>query len=118
MFCRISEMRERITIIYFPTTQNQRGDIVQGEEITRCTVWAKVYPLTAKTIDDTPERDNKINYRVIIRYRTDILPDDEIIWRGRRLKMLSPPYDYEGRRKFLNIDCAEVIEDGRFQKSL
>ena len=83
----IADLSERISIVYFPTSQNKYGDIVKGDEIVRCTVWAKVYPLTAKISDDTPERDNKINYRVTIRHRTDILPDDEIVWRGRRLKM-------------------------------
>lgn len=109
----IADLSERISIVYFPTTKNKYGDIVQGEKIIRCTVWAKVYPLTAKINEETPERTNNINYRVIIRHRQDILPDDEIEWRGRRLKMLSPPYDYEGKRKFLNIECAEVKEDGR-----
>lgn len=108
----IADLSERISIAYFPTSQNQYGDIVQGEEIIRCTVWAKVFPLTAKINDETPERKNVINYRVTIRRRTDILPDDIIIWRGRRLKLLSPPYPFEGKRKFICMDCAEVIEDG------
>ena len=111
----IADLSERISIVYFPTTKNKYGDIVQGEKITRCTVWAKVYPLTAKIAEGTLERTNNINYRVIIRHRQDILPDDEIEWRGRRLKMLSPPYDYEGKRKFMNMEWAEVVEDGKTQ---
>ena len=112
MHVSIADLSERISIVYFPTTQNQYGDIVQGEEITRCIVWAKVYPLIAKINDETPERINVINYRVTIRHRTDILPNDEILWRGRRLKMLSPPFPFEGKKKFVCMDCAEVIEDG------
>ena len=111
--CLIADLSERISIVYFPTDKNQYGDLVKGEENLRCTVWAKVYPLTAKISDNTPERTNNINYRVIIRHRADILPDDEIVWRRRRLKMLSPPYDYEGKRKYLTMECAEVVEDGK-----
>lgn len=113
MKSNIAGLSERISFIYFSTAQNKFGDIVKGEEITRCTVWAKICPITTKTNDVIPERTNNISYRVITRYRKDILPDDEILWRGRRLKMLSPPYDFEGQRKFLNIDCVEVVEDGK-----
>lgn len=114
----IADLSERIAIVYFKTIRNEYGDIAKVEENQRCTVWAKIYPLTAKSNDNTPENTNNISYRVTIRYRADILPDDEIVWRRRRLKMLSPPYDFEGKRKFLSMECAEVIEDGKAQESL
>lgn len=109
----IADLSERISVVYFPVTKNKFGDLVKGEEVTRCAVWAKVYPLTARINDDTPERKNLISYRVTIRYRTDILPDDEIVWRGRRLKISSPPYFLDGKKIFICMDCAEVIADGK-----
>lgn len=114
----IADLSERIILIRYDTTRNEYGDIVKVEEIQRCEVWAKIYPLTARINDATPESASRITYRVTIRYRTDILPDDEILWRGRHLKLLSPPYPFEGKRKFICMDCAEVIGDGRAKESL
>ena len=108
----IADLNERIQIVYCNTERNERGDIINLQEIERCRIWAKVYALTAKISDDTPERTNKINYRVTVRHREDIKPDDEIVWRGRRLKLLSPPYCLDGKRIFTAMECEEVIADG------
>lgn len=112
----IADLNERIQIVYFETKRNERGDIINVQEIERCRTWAKVYALTAKNVDATPERANKITYRVTIRHRDDIKPDDEIVWRNRRLKLISPPYDVEGKRIFSAIECEEVVEDGTTQQ--
>ncbi len=108
----VDELSERISVIYYETERNNRGDIIKREENVRCMVWAKVLPLTGKIEDTTPERINTVTYRITIRYRTDILPDDEIIWRGRRLKITTAPYDLENRRTWLQFECMEVIKDG------
>lgn len=108
----IGELSERISVRYFETERNERGDILKVEEKERCRVWAKIYPLTAKNTETAPEQTNRISYRVTIRRRKDILPDDEILWRGRRLKMLSPPYDLNGEKVFTAFECEEVIENG------
>ena len=107
----VDDLTERISVIYFVTERNERGDILNVVEIERCRVWAKILPVTARITDGTPERVNTINYRVTIRYRTDIKPDDEIIWRGKRLKLLTPPFDAESRKIYTVMDCEEVIED-------
>ena len=101
----IADLSERISIIGFITKRNERGDVINLVEFERCRIWAKVYALTAKINDTTPERTNKINYRVTIR-------DDEIVWRERRLKLLSPPYDLNGERIFTAMECEEVVSDG------
>lgn len=106
------DLSERISIVYFETTRNSKGDIVKGNEITRCTVWAKVLPLAGKINDVTPQRENEITYRITIRYRTDIKPDDEIVWRGRRLVITTPPFDLENRHIWTTFDVEEVIKDG------
>ena len=108
----VDDLSERISIRNFITQRDTRGDRLNVVEFERCKVWAKIFPLSARTTDGTPERTNKITYRVTIRYRTDILPDDEIVWRKKRLKLLTPPYDAESRKIFTIMDCEEVIPDG------
>ena len=108
----IADLNERIQLIFFDTERNERGDIITVREVTRCRVWAKVFASTAKITDDTPAHSNTVTYRVTIRHRDDILPDDEIIWRERRLKLISPPFNLDGKRIFTAMDCEEVIADG------
>lgn len=107
----IADLNERISVRYFETERNERGDILNDNEVERCRTWANIYPLTAKISEGTPERTNTITYRVAIRQRNDIKPDDEILWRGRRLRLKSPPYSFGGGREFTAFECEEVIED-------
>ncbi len=109
----VDDLSERISVVYFETSRNARGDIVKGAENVRCMVWAKVLPLTGRIEDTAPERLNSVTYRVTIRYRTDILPDDEILWRGRRFRLTTPPIDLESRHIWTQFDMSEVIPDGK-----
>lgn len=108
----LDDLTERISVVYFEATRDERGDIVRGAENVRCMIWAKVLPLNGKINEAAPERLNTVTYRVTIRYRVDIKPDDEILWRGRRFKITAPPIDVESRHIWTSFDCEEVIEDG------
>ena len=109
----VDDLTERISIVYPAKSRNSRGDIIKGVETVRCNVWAKVLPLGAKRyVDGSVELTNKVTYRVVIRYRTDIMPDDIVIWRGLRLKQIVPSYDLEARRMYIVLECEEMIPDG------
>lgn len=112
MKVKIADLSERITIYRRETTRNQYGDIVKVAEFVRCMVWARLEPKTARIEEKEPARASVIAWRIIIRRRTDIKPDDEILWRGRRLKMITPPYDLDGQKEFTTFEVEEVIEDG------
>lgn len=108
----LDDLAERISVVYFEATRNERGDIVKGTEQVRCMVWAKVLPLTGRIEDTAPERLNSVTYRVTIRWRTDILPDDEILWRGRRFKIVTVPVDVESRHIWTMFEVKEAVSDG------
>lgn len=109
----MDDLTEKISVIYHTTARNSRGDLVKGAENVRCMVWAKVLPLIGKISDSLPERVNIITYRITIRYRPDIKPNDEILWRGKKFKMITPPINIEYRNMWTQFDCTEVIKDGR-----
>lgn len=110
----LDNLTERIGVIFYETTRDNRGNIIKGEENIRCMLWAKVLPLTGKINDSTPERINTITYRVTIRYRTDILPDDKIIWRSKTFRLITPPIDLDNFKRWTQFDVVEVIQDGYF----
>ena len=107
----IRDLSERIKIVYFETTRNKYGDIIRGEEITRCEVWARVHPLAVKVEDNTPEKLNKITYRITIRWQDDIAIDDEIVWRGRRFKIISTNTEFEVRHVWRVFDVQEITKE-------
>lgn len=111
----VDDLSEKISIRYYDFTRNARGDLVKGNEEIRCIVWAKVLPLTGKIADTVPERVNTITYRVTIRYRADVLPDDEIVWRGKRFRIITPPIDLEVRHIWTQFDVVEVVQDGAYK---
>ncbi len=108
----IDDLTEKVSLVYYEKTRDNRGNIIKGNEEIRCMVWAKVLPLVGKINDTTPERVNTITYRVTIRFRNDIKPDDEMFWRGRRFRLITPPVNLEYRRIWTQFDCVEVIQDG------
>lgn len=107
------DLTERVRIVYYEATRNERGDIINGEEKIRAACWAKVLPLTGKIEDETPERANTVTYRITVRYRPDVKPDDEVIWRARRFRLETPPIDVESRRDWTMFDVTEAISDGK-----
>lgn len=109
----IDDLTERISIVYHAHSRNARGDIIPGAETTRFTVWAKVLPTGGPMSNTGIEREAAINYRVIIRYRADVLPDDEILWRGRRLVQTGTPYDAESRHIWTVLEAREAVQDGK-----
>ena len=109
----VDDLSEKISVRYYEFTRNSRGDLVKSSEEIRCMVWAKVLPLVGKIADSTPEKINTVTYRITIRYRKDIKPDDEIVWRGRRFKITTVPIDLESRHIWTIFDVEENIKDGK-----
>lgn len=109
----IDDLKERIQILSFVNYRNELGDILQSEEVVRAECWAKVLAISAGIAEGGVERTASIGYRIIVRYRDDILPDDVIKWRNKRLRITSTPYDAESRRIWTVLDCIEVVPDGK-----
>ena len=111
----IDDLTERITIVYQTPTRTSRGDIVPGTDVERGSMWAKILPIAASISTDGIEREAAIGYRVMVRYRSDIRPDDEVLWRGKRLRIVGTPYDAESRHIWTVLECREVVQDGKAQ---
>lgn len=111
MQIRIKDLSERIRIIYYLTARNEYGDLIKVREVTRCRVWARVHALAQRIDDDTPERLNKTTYRITVRWREDIQPNDEIVWRDRYFKIISAPAEFEVRHVWKVFDAQEIQKD-------
>ena len=108
----IDDLHERIRIVRKIKSRNDRGDIITDAESVVCDVWAKVYPYNSKKTENTIEQMNPIIYRIVVRYREDIKPDDIVVWNNRRFEQIATPYDVESRRIWIAMECRELVPDG------
>ena len=79
--------------------------------LTRATVWAKFQALTAKTVDQYEQLTPEILYRILIRYRHDVVVTDRIQYGGRVFEQTGPPVDVEEKHAYLRLECREVVAD-------
>lgn len=103
----MDDLTERIKIVYQTPTINSRGNVTRSTDVQRCEVWAKVLPLSSRNNLGGTERESEVTYRIVIRYRTDVLPNDEVLWRGKRLTIQNPPYDAESGKVWTVLECRE-----------
>ena len=113
MYVNIGELRHRVTVLRPRAEPDASGNLVAGDcdEVFSC--WAKVLPFAAKISDGTAELVREVDYRVVLRYRppSAIRTEDIILWQGRKLSPVAPPYPLDGKRRWLVIECRELVED-------
>ena len=112
MYISIGRLRQRVTIERPIILTDEEGNLIEQERRVYTIVWAKVLPFAAKISDGYAEKVSEVDYRVAIRYRADIQATDILVWRGRRMALISTPYDMDGRKKWLVMECRELVEDG------
>lgn len=107
MYVNIGELRHRVTVLRPRAEPDASGNLVAGDcdEVFSC--WAKVLPFAAKISDGTAELVREVDYRDPSAIRTE----DVILWQGRKLSPAAPPYPLDGKRRWLVIECREMVED-------
>ena len=108
----MSELRHRISILRPVTDTDDEGNICSSsvQEISKA--WALVLPFAAKISDGYAEKVQEVDYRIVIRYRTDVRVTDRIHWGNKTLIPIAPPYPLGGKKRWLVIECRELVEDG------
>ena len=108
----MSELRHRITILRPVTDTDDEGNILSSsvQEISKA--WALVLPFAAKISDGYAEKVQEVDYRIVIRYRTDVQVTDRILWGNKTLTPIAPPYPLGGKKRWLVLECRELVEDG------
>ena len=108
----MSELRHRITILRPVTDTDDEGTILSSsvQEISKA--WALVLPFAAKISDGYAEKVQEVDYRIVIRYRTDVQVTDRIRWGNKTLTPIAPPYPLGGKKRWLVLECRELVEDG------
>lgn len=108
----MSELRHRITILRPVTDTDDEGNILAQTTQEVGKAWALVLPFAAKISDGYAEKVQEVDHRVVIRYRADVRVTDRIRWGDKTLTLVAPPYPLGGKKRWLVIECRELVEDG------
>jgi SPP1 family predicted phage head-tail adaptor len=98
--------------------QFQRREMTREDEgghatvfVPVATIWSRVRPLSARSVANADGRGTSASHAVVTRFRNDVLPGDRFVYRGRNLSVVSAE-DLNGRRAYLNCQCAETAVTG------
>ena len=108
----MSELRHRISILRPVTEIDDEGNILAQTTQEVGKAWALFLPFAAKISDGYAEKVQEVDYRIVIRYRTDMRVTDIVEWEGKRLTPIAPPYPLGGKKRWLVLECRELVEDG------
>ena len=108
----MSELRHRITILRPVTDTDDEGNILVQTTQEVGKAWALVLPFAAKISDGYAEKVQEVDYRIVIRYRADVRVTDRLRWGDKTLTPIAPPYPLRGKKRWLVIECRELVEDG------
>ena len=107
----MSELRHRISILRPVMDTDDEGNILAQTTQEVGKAWALVLPFAAKISDGYAEKVQEVDYRIVIRYRTDVRVTDRIRWGDKTLTPIAPPYPLGGKKRWLVIECRELVED-------
>ena len=108
----MSELRHRITILRPVMDTDDEGNILSSSEQEVSKAWALVLPFAAKISDGYAEKVQEVDYRIVVRYRADVRVTDRIRWGDKTLTPIAPPYLLGGKKRWLVLECRELVEDG------
>nr|DAV58347.1 MAG TPA: head tail joining protein [Caudoviricetes sp.] len=111
MYVNVGELRHHVIVLRPRDAPDDAGNIVEQSRAPYCSCWAKVLPFAAKISDGYAEQVKEVEYRVVVRYREDIRDTDFFQWGNKTLEIKAPPYAMDGRKRWLVIECRELVED-------
>ena len=120
----LNQLNEKVKILKKQRVRTAHG-IVIYQYIEYMLTWASVIGYSSnlsqgnyssKISEKNLERQNEIDYKIIMRYRTDLHANDRILYRGRTLEIMNEPIPYDGGRRFISFNAKELVEDKNFEE--
>ena len=74
-------------------------------------VWSRVRPISGRAGQAADGRAVTISHMAVMRFRSDVKPGDRLLYRGRRLEVVTAG-DLNGRRAYLSCACSEMQVTG------
>lgn len=91
-----------------PTTRDSFGERV-GPGSTVATVWAEKQDWNGSEITESGRETPTVLTKFMVRYRTDLLPDMEVVL-GSDVYQIVSILDFDGMRRELVLNCLKVVQ--------
>lgn len=108
MAYRIGELRERVTLQTKTRTRDAMGGYAETWADT-ATVWALVRPMSGRERAQAGQQQAAANYLVVMRYRSDVLAGQRLLWRDTPLNIRFIA-DRGPRAEFLELEAELGVE--------
>ncbi|MCO1622241.1 phage head closure protein [Pseudomonas putida] len=111
---KAGDLRHRVELQH-QVSPRDHGSGEYGEPVWQklVAVWAQVSPLSARDLIAAQAAQSEATARVVIRYRSDVLPTMRIVHRGQIYSIEGPPLeDDKSGREYLTILVSKGVKDG------
>jgi SPP1 family predicted phage head-tail adaptor len=103
-----SQLNKRIELQHNLPTANSIGEFVDTYT-TYATVWSAIKPLVGNQRYSAKQLNSEISGKVIIRYRSDLVATDRLVYGSRYLSIISIVNPNEANQ-FLEIEYSEGLD--------
>lgn len=101
------QLRERVTIQQaVETPDGGGGSSIDWQDVA--TVWAEVRPLSGRERLQAQQLESAVNYRIRIRFRSDITAGMRLVWRDQVMNIRAV-YNEDQKRAYLTLDCESGV---------
>lgn len=105
---RAGELRHLVDIQDNKPIQSSSGAPKENWEDFATNIWASVEDLAGREFLAAQQMNAEVTTRVKIRYMVGIKSSMRVVFGTRKLKLVSPPQDPDGRKKELLLMCKEM----------
>lgn len=103
---RAGDLKKRITFVREQRAPDGYGGMTTTW-VTVATVWAAVWPMSAKELVAGQQVKGEITHKIRIRFRRDITTAMRITLQGRTFIILGPPININEQNSALELLCKE-----------
>ena len=112
---RIGELNQVISIEKQSNISDGMGgvtttwvDHLTGSTSSKTSIWAAIWPTTAKEQILSEKEIGTITHKIRIRYRSGITSDMRVKYKSQSFNIIAPPINPNFSNKMLDLICVEV----------
>lgn len=106
------KLRHRVLLQRPVETQDEETGSIQEAWEDVSSLWAEVYPLSAREFVASQAFQSEVTTRITIRSRSDITNKHRIVYRGKIYNIQGVLPDAGSGLEYLTLPCAEGVNDG------
>jgi SPP1 family predicted phage head-tail adaptor len=104
-------LRQRVQLQRRTTVTDERGGSADVWTTYACT-WADVRPVRGRDFVAAAQPQATFDCMVVMRWRTDVLPADRVLWGAQPLEVVGQPINVQGLGVAMELMCTHGVRSG------